>query len=289
MLSSCSESESLGQQVDLLQEALRHSRVLTDSEKYYILTTAQDRIADEDLDTRYFGVTGGGRKRKQITFQRRWLQDYSWLRYGHDKDHQEGWCLPCVLFLTESEKAQLGAFVCTPFTNYNKSKEICEKHGKKEYHLRAVDRAYNFKKTWLNPERRIDSRLIDINDKNFKFNSEVLPSIVEAVVTCAKQIIALRGHQQDKIDFGSPPTHNEGNFIAILRLIAKNNPTLKEHLISGPRNAKYTSKTIQNEILEIAANQIQDFYRRCIQSCPHFSHMADEVTSNGKEISVCVC
>ena len=49
------------------------------------------------------------------------------------------------------------------------------------------------------------------------------------------------------------------------------------------------SKTIQNEILGIAADQIQEFYRRCLRKSPHFSIMADEVTSHGKEIlAVCV-
>ena len=56
------------------------------------------------------------------------------------------------------------------------------------------------------------------------------------------------------------PSFNEGNFVAIIRLVAKSNPTLQKHLVSGPKNARYISKTIQNEILEIAAEQIRQFY-----------------------------
>ena len=52
---------------------------------------------------------------------------------------------------------------------------------------------------------------------------------------------------------------------------------LHEHLTSGPKNAKYTSKTIQNEILEIAADQVREFYCSCLHNCPHFSLIADEV------------
>ena len=63
----------------------------------------------------------------------------------------------------------------------------------------------------------------------------------------------------------------------------------KEHLLNGPKNARYISKTIQNEILGIAADQIREFYRGCLRKSPHFSIMADEVTSHGKEIlAVCV-
>ena len=99
----------------------------------------------------------------------------------------------------------------------------------------------------------------------------------------------MQAHQQDRIDFALPAIRNEGNFIAVLRLLAKNKPMLHEHLTSGSKNAKYTSKTIQNEILEIAADQVREFYRSCLHNCPHFSLIADEVTSHGKEIlSVCL-
>ena len=252
------ETEEPIREQNLLQEAIRQSGALIDDEKYQLLTTEQDGLADDDLDTRYFCVTGG-RKRKQIRFQRRWLQDYKWLRYGVDKDHQGRWCLPCILFLSGSEKANLGAFVCTPFTNYNKSKELCEKHTKKEYHIRAIDRAYAFNAQIL-LQGLIYSQLMDCNARNFRFNSEVLPSIVEGVLLCARQRIALQAHQQDRIDFALPAIRNEGNFIVVLRLLAKNKPMLHEHLTSGPKNAKYTSKTIQNKILEIAADQVREFY-----------------------------
>ena len=121
------------------------------------------------------------------------------------------------------------------------------------------------------------------------FNSQILPVLVEAVLTCARQKVALQGYKQDKIYFSKPPCFNKGNFIAILRLLAKTNSTLQAHLVSGPKNAKYISKTIQNEILEIATTQIRQFYQDCLMICPHFSVIADEVTSHGKEIlSVCL-
>ena len=53
-----------------LQEAIRQSRALIDVDKYQLLTTEQGGLVDDNFDTRYFCVTGG-RKRKQITFQRR--------------------------------------------------------------------------------------------------------------------------------------------------------------------------------------------------------------------------
>ena len=83
--------------------------------------------------------------------------------------------------------------------------------------------------------------------------------------------------------------NNEGNFIVLLRRLAKNIPALREHLTSGPRNGRYISKTVQNELIEIAANQIREFYRECLKNSPNFVIIGDEVTSHRKEIlSVCL-
>ena len=67
-------------------------------------------------------------------------------------------------------------------------------------------------------------------------------------------------------------------------MLAKSNADLKEHLISGPKNAKCVSKTIQNKILDIAADNKREYYRKCLRKSSHFSIIADEVTSHGKGI-----
>ena len=106
---------------------------------------------------------------------------------------------------------------------------------------------------------------------------------------CAKQQIALRGHRDDRIDFSEPATSNEGNFLALIRLLAKHDDHLKEHLVNSPKNARYVSKTVQDEIIHIAANLIRDYFRQCLELCPHFTVIADETNSQGRQIlSVCI-
>ena len=254
------EREKVSTENNLIEVVVKQSSGLTDEEKYKPLTTTQnDEIRDEDLNVEFFTTSDG--KRKQIKFQKRWLTKNSWLRYCAKEGLQGGWCLSCILFLTDSEKEPLGSFMKKPWLNYNKSKEHLEKHSSKEYHQRAGDRAYNFVKTYSKPQQRVDSRLTDVGDRNLNLNTSILPVIAEAAITCANQRIPLQGHKQDKIDFDSPPLNSEGNFIAVLRLLAKNISELKEHLTSGPRNARYISKTVQNELIEIAADQIREFYR----------------------------
>ena len=99
----------------------------------------------------------------------------------------------------------------------------------------------------------------------------------------------MQGHRDNEIQFDKSASNNEGNFIAIIRLLAQSNPILQQHLVSGPRNSLYTSKTIQNEILSIIAEFIRDYFRTCLDKTPHFSIIADETASHGREIlSVCV-
>lgn len=123
----------------------------------------------------------------------------------------------------------------TPFRTYSKSKEKCNSHKTNEYHKRSLDRAACVRAQLANIERRIDTQINTIAMRNAQANRAILPYIVDAVLLCTKQHIALHGHQDDQVQFAEPPASNEGNFIAILCLLAKSNPVLKENLISGPQ------------------------------------------------------
>ena len=131
----------------------------------------------QPVNVEFFTTSDG--KRKQIKFQKRCLTKNSWLRYCAREGLQGGWCLSCILFLRDSEKEHL------------------EKHSGKEYHQRAGDRAYNFVKNYSNPQQRVDSRLTDVDDRNFNFNTTILPVIAEAVITYARQRIPLQGHKHN--------------------------------------------------------------------------------------------
>ena len=190
-----------------------------------------------------------GNLNKHIKFQIKWLNQRKWLAYSARPDHIGAWCITSCLFLSDNEKASLGSFVKTPFRTYNTSKEKFDAHETKEYHKKAVEQS----------------------------------------VVHAKQQIALRGHRDYNIDFAEAPAQNEGNFIAILRLLAESNPELKRHLISGPANARYTSKTVQNEIISVMADLIRDYFRQCLEETPQFALIADETKSEGRKVlSVCL-
>jgi hypothetical protein len=70
--------------------------------------------------------------------------------------------------------------------------------------------------------------------------------IMETLLLCGKQNIAIRGH-----------TPERSNFMAILNSKAQGHPILTEHLANVNSRAKYTTPEIQNDIINIIGNQIR--------------------------------
>ena len=257
---NCGEANPVSDVPYDVSHVVKSAEKLSDADKVQFLENCwRPTPSCSNLDTQYWK---SGNLNKHIKFQIKWLDQRKWLAYSARPDHIGAWCITCCLFLSDNEKASLGSFVKTPFRTYNKSKEKFDGHETKEYHKKAVERSYVVRAQVSNIQKRIDTQIDSVRMDNIQSNKTVLPLIVDAVMLCAKQQIALRGHRDYNIDFAEAPAQNEGNFIAILRLLAESNPELKRHLISGPANARYTSKTVQNEIISVMADLIRDYFSR---------------------------
>ena len=247
-----SSSLSYNEKIDILQNCWKPTSSFTRKQQY-------DQQTFKTID-----------RNKVISFQPKWFDQHKWLYYSAHDDFKGGWCLGCVLFLTDVEKERLGALVRAPFRNYNKSKELLDDHEKRAFHKTSIKRTSCTQSQQTNTESRIDVSINQISVENFKQNKALLPSIVDGITFCARQQIAFRGHRDDKVNFEAP-TCNEGNFVAIIRMLAECNCSLKKHLISGYRNARYVSKTIQNEVISVYADLVREHFRQCLQKCPHFA------------------
>ena len=108
---------------------------------------------------------------------------------------------------------------------------------------------------------------------------------------CGRQNIALRGHRDDATDIERDvdDLENHGNFRALLnfRVDAGDN-VLAEHLATAPRNATYTSKTIQNQMINIIADQVRSKIVGNIKAAKWYTVISDEVTdvSNKEQLSL---
>lgn len=81
---------------------------------------------------------------------------------------------------------------------------------------------------------------------------------------------------------------NEGNFVELVRFRAETDQVLATHLANSPRNGRYTSKTIQNELVEVTGNSIRSDIVEEVKRAKFYSVIADEVTdsSNKEELSL---
>ena len=85
-------------------------------------------------------------------------------------------------------------------------------------------------------------------------NRQVLRSILKCLEFCGRQGIALRGHRDDE----TSSSFNKGNFRALLALsVAAGDKVLEHHFDTCTKNATYTSKTTQNDLLLCVKQFIQ--------------------------------
>lgn len=223
-------------------------------------------------------------------FQHRWLLHYPWLVYSRQENG--GFCLPCVLFATRGyHGSDPGVLVSRPMTTFTKALELLRKHADKVYHKLAVVRAEEFLKVMRNQQPPIHTRLNQAMADRVRANWQKLTSIFETVAFCGRQNIPLRGHRDNATDVEKDPsdTQNHGNFRALLKFrVEAGDITLGEHLATAARNATYTSSVIQNEVIEVLANQVRNRIVSNVQAAQWFTVIADEVTdaANKEQLSL---
>ena len=75
--------------------------------------------------------------------------------------------------------------------------------------------------------------------------------MAEVILLCDQIELPLHGHDENKSSL------NPGNFMMILKMVANHDMVVKKYLETSPGNARYTSSTIQNELLGITAELIR--------------------------------
>ena len=107
------------------------------------MITSSQNVDDTNLDTVYLLVSGGRKGNKNIIsiMMPTGLQVATlWFR---EKSRRMVFTLYFV-FNMQMMKRKTSVHLCTSFKNYNKSKELMERHAKDAYHIRAVNHAFEF-------------------------------------------------------------------------------------------------------------------------------------------------
>ena len=271
---------------------LKRERPLSKCEKY-VLTEHFVPATSYRFPSVQFG-------KQNRSFQHSWLNLYTGLVYSEKENG--GYCKFYVLFSQApySMPSLSGTLITCPLTNFKKASDKLREHfsgtnsnSARKYHLQAVETAQQFKAVMENEVLPIDHQLSSIRAQIVAENREKIKSIAETVIFCGRQGIALRGHRDDWKHLNDLPFSNPGNFIALLQFRAESGDTvLAKHLetASTHRTALYTSKTIQNEIIDICGSIIRGTILAEIRDAHFFSLMADEATdaANDEQLAVSI-
>ena len=189
-----------------------------------------------------------------------------------------------MLFATNTAA---GVLVKSPLKNFNKATDILKQHHKKEYHIAATVKAENFIRIMQEPQKAISSIIDTQRSTQIEKNRKLLHSIISCIIYCGRQNIALRGHVES-----TAGEKNPGNFLALLKFRADaGDEVLVNHFNEASNRAKYTSPTIQNELISIIGEQLRESIVSEIPAeAPYFSLLADEVTdvANTEQLSLVI-
>lgn len=124
-----------------------------------------------------------------------WLDQFRWLAYS--KTMEGAYCTHCVMFANRHPSSgSLGSLVVNPQKRYKDALSDFRAHENCEYHKEAAEKVDAF----LNAIRT-GTTVVQLSDAalatRMSRNSKVLASVVESVIFCGRQNIALRGHRVD--------------------------------------------------------------------------------------------
>ena len=232
---------------------------------------------------------GGGAMRRYC--QQEWFQIHNFLTYSRSVDGV--YCLCCVLFpMPAHQGSKARNLISSPYQNWKDAKKDLETHASLQYHKDSMAKMNAFVHTYENPSQRVDHHLTTNRDEAIALNRKVLTSILECIEHCGRQGQALRSHRDD----GLPSVNddnNPGNFKATLLLLSGKDEVLRTHLETCSKNASYTSKTAQNDLLDCIKSFIQDRIVSEIkeqETGPFYGLVADEVTdsANWEQLAIMV-
>lgn len=110
------------------------------------------------------------------------------------------------------------------------------------HHKFAMDAA-NFVRS-MTQNKDIISVVSTSRRERIERNRSILKKIIQNFIMLGRQNIAIRFHTPDN-----------SNFNALLNRVAMSNTILRNHLQNVPRNAKYLSPQVQNEIIELCGKR----------------------------------
>ena len=163
-------------------------------------------------------------------------------------------------------------------------------HQATKYHQNCVEEANILTLVVSDKQKQIEMQLDKGRQRQALENRVKLTPIIETLLLCGWQGLSLRVHRDSEQITLKEPNENDGNFRALLRYRGRVYDNTKNSLLSSTGNARYTSLTIQNGIIEACNNIILSKLVHQINQAVCFSILADETAdiSEMEQLFLCV-
>ncbi|XP_068762515.1 zinc finger MYM-type protein 1-like [Montipora capricornis] len=178
--------------------------------------------------------------------------------------------------------------ISTPFRDWKNAvgsqRGTLNKHANSVIHKDALTQAEKFLAICNNERLSIASQVSTAYNASIQRNRTILLSILDVITTLAVRGIPLRGN------WNSLQHRDDGNFDYFIEWKSRFDSILRNHLDSSPRNARYLSPQIQNELISCLGDEIRESVVKQIEKSKFYSVMADETTdeSTKTQLSICV-
>lgn len=131
---------------------------------------------------------------------------------------------------------------------------------------------------------QLESYWIDREERLFKI---IVIMLIECLLFCAQQGIALRGHRESMEDL-QKPSMNPGNFRSLVKFLSKHNDVVSKCLEEGPHNVTWSGDHIQNELVQVMAEAVLSNITAEVKEAGYFTIIADETKdiSKSEQLSI---
>ncbi|XP_050548310.1 zinc finger MYM-type protein 1-like, partial [Daktulosphaira vitifoliae] len=190
------------------------------------------------------------------------------------------YCFCCRIFATDDDLEK--KFV-SGFDRWWKLNPKVTQHESSNEHLSNFEK-WKTLTVRLHSGKTIDHSTEKVINSETKKWRDILHRLLDITLFLAKQNLSFRGHRED---FES---ENRGNFLELIKLMARYDPVLREHWTNleksagGPKRLpSYLSKGIQNEFINILGDHVLEniivdvkkakYYGMLFDSTPDSSHV----------------
>uniref|UniRef100_A0A1X7V0P6 TTF-type domain-containing protein n=1 Tax=Amphimedon queenslandica TaxID=400682 RepID=A0A1X7V0P6_AMPQE len=210
------------------------------------------------------------------SFQERWYHLFPWLEYSIERDCV--YCFPCRFFGVNTDR-------CLSYQGYSDWKHALGKIGTLTTHDSSVKHK-EATLTWKQYQSTIAHDTSIANQlergrlKTIQENREYVKYILEVILLCAQQGIALRGHREVN---DSEKSTNIGNFLSLVQLHSRHIDLLRERLETGPKNASLLGHHYQNSMLSVLAESVLEYIISEVKSARYYTIIVDETKDVSKK------